>query len=130
MEPMRLDSLHPYPPTTAPFHRIGTNRRLLIPLLAMALFFLVACTQVSPTLVTSRFPAGHPAPSLEVRYLDQVFSPTIGPVRADLLAVERLESTGLALIDKVVAKSEDLAHCSQDRTLSKSFEFHRIRMAV
>jgi len=84
-----------------------TNQRLLIPLLATALFFLVACTQVSPTLVTSRFPAGHPAPSLEVRYLDQVFSPTIGPVRADLLAVERLESTGLALIDKVVEQSND-----------------------
>ena len=107
MEPMRPDPLHPYPRTTAPFHRIGTNRRLLIPLFAMALLLLAACSETAPTLVTPRLPAVYPAPSLEVRYLDREFRPTIGPVRADLLAVERLESTVLALKDKVVEQSND-----------------------
>ena len=104
---MRPDPLHPYPRTTAPFHRIGTNRRLLIPLFAMALLLLAACSETAPTLVTPRLPVVYPAPSLEVRYLDREFRPTIGPVRADLLAVERLESTVLALKDKVVEQSND-----------------------
>ena len=74
---------------------------------AVALVVLAACTGIAPTLTVPRFPAARPAPPLEVRYLDREFSPILGPVRGDLLAVERLESTGLALNDKVVEQSND-----------------------
>jgi hypothetical protein len=42
-----------------------------------------------------------------VRYLDLEFSPTLGPVRSDLLAVEGLQPTGLALKDTVVERGND-----------------------
>ena len=73
----------------------------------MALLLMTACTQVVPTLTATRFSAAGPAPSSEVRYLDRQFSPALGPVRGDLLEVERLGSTGLALNDKKVEQGND-----------------------
>ena len=66
----------------------------------LAVVGLVACTQATSAPTRPGVPAPHP----EVRYLGREFSPTLGPVRADLLAVERLESTGLALKGKVVER--------------------------
>ena len=70
---------------------------VLIGPLAITLLLLAACGGAA---VTSAVPRGRPAPSSDVRYLDREFSPILGPVRGDLLAVGRLEPTGLVLNDK------------------------------
>ena len=77
---------------------------VLIGPLAITLLLLAACRGAAATLT---IPRARPALPLDVRYLDREFSPILGPVRGDLLAVGRLEPTGLVLNDKVVEQGSD-----------------------
>ncbi len=91
---------------------VGGWRARIIGITAMVILSLLAfagCSgnTASQTLVVPRFPAAHSAPPLVVRYLGREFSPTLGPVRGDLLAMGRLESTGLALNDVVVEPGDN-----------------------
>ena len=78
---------------------------VLIGSAAVTLLLLAACGGAAATLTIPR--AARPALPLDVRYLDREFSPILGPVRGDLLAVGRLEPTGLVLNDKVVEQGNN-----------------------
>lgn len=78
----------------------------MIPVLSLFLLLLVACTQ-SNAAPPQSLGGGYPSGSIQVRYQGQVFVPDLGPVRADLLEVQRLMPTGLVLKDQVVEQGDD-----------------------
>lgn len=77
------------------------NPNLLVAPLLLLMLLLAGCSD------PVRHPLGLPFGPSVVRYLDLEFSPALGPVREDLLAVERLEPNGLVLKDEVVEPGDD-----------------------
>lgn len=73
--------------------------------LGLALLLLAASTQGS--VPPDRPHPGYSANTAEIHYQGQVFVPDLGPLRADLLAVELLEPTGLVVRDMVLEQGDD-----------------------